>query len=387
MAYPYRPLTATFARNGALSQSRCKRPRTSHDLTSSARCAYFRRRGTFSSRASSFTTAATTNPKVVVTARAFPQTADLLSSAGLNVVSNQSTEPWTREELISHAHDAQAILAFMTDSVDEDLLDACPNLQLIACALKGYDNFCVDLCAERGVAVTAVPDLLTEPTAELALLLALGLGRRIREADDVVRSGRFQGWRPTLYGTGLAGATVGIYGAGAVGQAVAKRIRGFGPKRIIYRDIAAAPATNVEPQMESADNLDELMQQCDFVFVCTPLNKTTFHAIDAEILAKAKPGLLLANVSRGSCVDEGAVADALHSGLLGGYAADVFEFEDWILDGRPKDIDPRLMSHPRTLFSPHLGSAVTTTRRDIELAAAEEIVRWSRSEPYLYRVN
>ena len=383
MAHPYRPFTATFSRN-VLNQSRCKRPRSSHYLTASARCAYFRR-GTFSSRASSFSTA--TNPKVVVTARAFPQTADLLSSAGLNVVSNQCTEPWTREELISHAHDAQAILAFMTDSVDEDLLDACPNLQLIACALKGYDNFCVDLCAERGVAVTAVPDLLTEPTAELALLLALGLGRRIREADDVVRSGQFQGWRPTLYGTGLADATVGIYGAGAVGQAVAKRIRGFGPKRIIYRDIAAAPATNVEPQMESADNLDELMQQCDFVFVCTPLNKTTFHAIDAEILAKAKPGLLLVNVSRGSCVDEGAVADALHSDLLGGYAADVFEFEDWILDGRPKDIDPRLMSHPRTLFSPHLGSAVTTTRRDIELAAAEEIVRWSRSEPYLYRVN
>lgn len=178
--------------------------------------------------------------------------------------------------------------------------------------------------------MTAVPDLLTEPTAELALLLALGLGRRIREADDVVRSGQFQGWRPTLYGTGLAGSTVGLYGAGAVGQAVAKRIQGFVPQQILYRDIA--PATNVEPQMESVDSLEELMQQCDFVFVCTPLNKSTYHAIDAKILAKAKPGMLLVNISRGSCVDEGAVADALHSDLLGGYATDVFEFEDWILD-------------------------------------------------------
>lgn len=361
MVHPHRPLMATFARS-VLNQSRCKRPRTSHFSTTG------------------------TNPKVVVTARAFPQTTDLLSSAGLNVVSNPSTEPWTRDELIPHAHDARAILAFMTDSVDEDLLDACPNLQLVACALKGYDNFDIDFCAERGVAVTAVPDLLTEPTAELALLLALGLGRRIREADDAVRSGQFQGWRPTLYGVGLAGATVGIYGAGAVGQAVAKRIHGFGPKRILYRDIAA-PATNVEPQMESVNCLEELIQQCDFVFVCTPLNKSTYHAIDAEILAKAKPGLLLVNISRGSCVDEGAVADALLSNILGGYAADVFEFEDWILDGRPNGIDPRLLSHPRTLFSPHLGSAVTTTRRDIELAAAEEIVRWSRGEPYLYRVN
>lgn len=364
---------AIFARN-ALNQSRCKRPRPSHNLNASARCASF-----------STETTTTTNPKVVVTARAFQQTTDILSSASLNVVSNPSTEPWTREELISHAHDAQAVLAFMTDSVDEDLLDACPNLQLIACALKGYDNFMIERCAERGVAVTAVPDLLTEPTAELALLLALGLGRRIREADDAVRSGEFQGWRPTLYGAGLAGATVGIYGAGAVGQAVAKRIHGFEPHRILYRDMP--PATNMEPQMEWVESLEELMQQCDFVFVCTPLNKSTYHTIDAEILAKAKPGLLLVNISRGSCVDEGAIADALQSNTLGGYAADVFEFEDWILDGRPKGIDPRLLSHPRTLFSPHLGSAVTTTRRDIELAAAEEIVHWSRGEPYLYRVN
>ena len=346
-------------------------------------CAYASTSRNFSSKHAS-----TPARKVVVTARAFPETTDLLASAGLNVVSNRSIKPWSREELISHAQDARAILAFMTDSVDEGLLDACPHLELVACALKGYDNFSTDLCAERGVAVTAVPDLLTQPTAELALLLALGLGRRIREADHAVRSGEFRGWRPSLYGTGLTGATVGIYGAGAVGRAVAKMLRGFEPKRILYRDPAPAiPIDELSQIVEPVESLEELMCRCDFVFVCTPLNKSTYHAIDANVLAQAKPGMFLVNISRGSCVDEHAVVEALHSDRLGGYAADVFEFEDWILEDRPDAIEPRLLLHPRTLFSPHLGSAVVQTRRDIEVAAAEEIIRWSCDEPFMHRVN
>ena len=157
--------------------------------------------------------------KVVVTARCFEATLDLLRPR-CAVVSNASVEPWSRAELIERAHDAHALLCFMTDTVDAELLDACPNLSLVACALKGFDNFDVAECARRNVAVTAVPDLLTAPTAELALALALGLGRRTLEATRAcVRY--FQGWRPTLYGSGLAGATVGVFGAGAVGQAVA----------------------------------------------------------------------------------------------------------------------------------------------------------------------
>jgi len=326
--------------------------------------------------------------KVVVTARAFDETYQILTSAGLQVVKNESTEPWSRDELISHAHDASVMLAFMTDCCDQDLLDACPRLEMIACALKGFDNFDIKLCAERGIAVTAVPDLLTAPTAELAVLLALGLSRRILEADSEVRSGAFRGWRPTLYGTGLEEATVGIYGAGAVGQAVAKRIRGFAPDQILYVDpIALDTHITNTLLMEQVDSLDQLMRICDVLFICTPLTPTTHHTINANVLGHAKPGMKLINISRGSCVDEAALADALESGLLGGYAADVFEFEDWLLNDRPDSIEPRLLSHPCTLFSPHLGSAIVSTRRDIEHAAADEIVRWKNSEPYRYRVN
>ena len=311
----------------------------------------------------------------------------MLESANLRVVNNENVEPWTRDELLSHAREAHCILAFMTDCCDRELLDACPKLELVACALKGFDNFDIQLCAERNVAVTAVPDLLTAPTAELAIMLALGLGRRIREADDCVRSGSFWGWRPTLYGSGLADATVGIYGYGALGQAVADRVKGFAPNGILYSDSASLDINSKDEMIGSVGSLDELLEECDILFVCAPLNKSTYQSINQESLKKARPGLNLINISRGSCVDEAAVADALETNQLGGYAADVFEFEDWILKDRPDSVEKRLLSNPRTLFSPHLGSAVTSTRRAIERSAADEIIRWTRGEPYHYRVN
>ena len=280
------------------------------------------------------------------------------------------------------------MMAFMTDSVDASFLDECPHLELIACALKGFDNFDIKACRERKVVVTAVPDLLTAPTAELAILLALGLGRRLREADETVRSGAFLGWRPTLYGTGLAGATIGIYGAGAVGQAVAQRILGFDPARMLYVDPEKLnPQVEDTLNMRQADSLEDLLQVSDFLFVCTPLNPSTFHAINQRSLPTAKPGLMLINISRGSCVEEAAVIDALESNQIAGYAADVFEFEDWIVETRPATISSRLLAHPRTLFSPHLGSGVRSTRQAIEQAAADEILRWNRGETYLFQVN
>lgn len=326
--------------------------------------------------------------KVVVTARCFDSTLELLRPR-CAVVSNASVEPWSRAELIERAHDAHALLCFMTDTVDAELLDACPNLSLVACALKGFDNFDVAECARRGVAVTAVPDLLTAPTAELALALALGLGRRTLEADANVRRGDFRGWRPTLYGSGLAGATVGVFGAGAVGQAVAARLAGFAPAHVLYHDIAAlAPETERALGIARCDGgLEGLLARSDVLFVCTPLTAQTRHAICRETLEHAKPGLRLINVSRGSCVSEAAVADALEAGRLGGYAADVFEFEDWAWAGRPAEVEPRLRAHAATLLSPHLGSAVEETRREIELAAAAEVVRWLDGEALAYRVN
>ena len=196
--------------------------------------------------------------------------------------------------------------------------DPVPNLKIVAGALKGCDNFDVEACTRLGIWFTVVPDLLTEPTAELALALLLGLARNVMAGDRVIRSGNYQGWRPILYGAGLAGSTVGIIGFGAVGRALARMLQGFSC-RIQYYD----------PAGDASIPLDALLSSSDFVLPLLPLTADTLHLLGRDALARMKRGSYLINVSRGSVVDEEAVADAIESGHLAGYAADTFEMEDW----------------------------------------------------------
>jgi phosphonate dehydrogenase len=261
-------------------------------------------------------------------------------------------------------------MVFMPDSLDDAFLRECPNLKIVAGALKGCDNFDVEACTRLGIWFTIVPDLLTEPTAELALALLLGLARNVLPGDRLIRGGEFQGWRPILYGTGLAGSTVGIIGFGAVGRALALMLQGFS-SRVQYYD----------PSVDGSKPLDVVLASSDFVLPLLPLTAETFHLLGRGALAGMKRGAYLINVSRGSVVDEEAVADALESGHLAGYAADTFEMEDWALPNRPREINPRLLRNTdRTLFTPHLGSAVASARLQIELAAANNILQALRGE-------
>lgn len=284
-----------------------------------------------------------------------------------DVEANRERTPWPEAEVRRRANDADAVLAFMPDSIDRAFVAACPRLRVVACALKGFDNFDVEACTAAGVWISIVPDLLTEPTAELAVGLAIGLGRRIREGDAVVRSGTFEGWRPILYGTGLDGATVVILGMGRVGRAIAQRLAGFGCNLV-----GVDPHNDCPPGVEPAP-FCQAMSRADYVIAAVPLTRDSRHLIGRSALAAMKPGALLVNIGRGSVVDEAAVADALVIGRLGGYAADVFELEDWALPDRQRDIDPRLLAHPRTLFTPHLGSAVDNVRLAIAMRAADNI--------------
>jgi phosphonate dehydrogenase len=306
-------------------------------------------------------------PRILVTHWVEEEVLDLLATVG-EVEANRTLESWAPAEVRARAADKHAMLAFMPDRVDAAFLAACPDLRLIACALKGFDNFDRAACAANGVQLSIVPDLLTAPTAELAIGLAIGLGRNIRDGDALVRAGDFAGWRPILYGFGLDGATVGLLGLGAVGRAIADRLAGFGC-RIIAHDPGAAPRADV-----TLLPFEDLLAQSDLLIAAAPLTPTTRHMLGAPALAALRPGALLVNIGRGSVVEEAAVLAALESGHLGGYAADVFEFEDWLLEGRPCEIAPALRRHPRTLFTPHLGSAVTRVRREIAWRAALNIL-------------
>ncbi|GAA4670153.1 phosphonate dehydrogenase [Amycolatopsis dongchuanensis] len=278
----------------------------------------------------------------------------------------------SRAEVLAQARDASAVLACMADRVDEEFLAACPRLRVISAALKGFDNFDADACAHHGVWLTIVPDLLTEPTADLAVALTLDVTRRVTEADRHVRAHGFAGWRPTFYGSGLTGATVGLLGMGEVGRAVARRLGGFGCA-LRYADPRPLPPQEERRLGARRLELGDLLATSDIVLALLPLTAETHHLLDAAALARCKPGAYLVNVGRGSVVDEHAVAGALSAGTLAGYAADVFELEDWALPDRPDRIPPALLAHPRTVFTPHLGSAVTAVRREIAFAAARQI--------------
>ncbi|WP_293051958.1 NAD(P)-dependent oxidoreductase [Mycobacterium sp.] len=279
---------------------------------------------------------------------------------------------FSRSEVLAHAHDASAILACMADRVDESFLGACPRLRIISAALKGFDNFDAAACRNHGVWLTIVPDLLTEPTADLAIALTLDITRRISEADRDLRLNGFPGWRPVFYGSGLSGATVGLLGMGALGRAVARRLVGFGC-HTVYFD--ARPLARHQEKTLAVRRVDfeELLATCDIAIALLPLTSSTQHLLNAAAIARLRPGAFLVNVGRGSVVDEQAVAEALTTGRLAGYAADVFEMEDWARPDRPPAIPEALLRHPRTVLTPHLGSAVRAARRDIAFAAARQI--------------
>lgn len=291
--------------------------------------------------------------KVVVTAR-FPAIAGGWAGRlpGHTVVGAiDGPEPrWPRDRWLAELADADALICLLTDRVDAAVLDAAPRLRVVANFAVGVDNVDVAAAAARGVAVANTPDVLTEATADFAILLLFAAARRLGEGEALVRSGQWQGWAPDL----LLGAdlgTLGIVGLGRIGRAVARRARGFG-----LQVIAAAHRGGADAGDDGIARvpLDALWGAADAISLHCPLTPATRGLVDAAALARMRPGAILVNTARGAVIDDDAVADALERGHLGGAGLDVFTHEPAIA--------PRLLAAPRTVLAPHLGSATTTAR-------------------------
>jgi len=308
--------------------------------------------------------------RVVVTHWVHPEVAEYLAEFCDPVIPGAGV--WPRPQLAKLAAGASGLIVCMADRVDEAFLAGCPRLRVVSATLKGYDNFDAGACARHGAWLTVLPDLLTIPAAELAVGLTIAIMRRVAEADRQVRGGGFAGWRPSFYGSGLHGATAGIVGMGRLGQAVAARLEPFGAQ-IVYCDPRPLPAAAARRLRATWLGLDDLLTRSDVVLLLTPLESLTLRLVADPGLRRMRPGAFLVNLGRGSVVDEEAVADALEEGRLGGYAADVFAMEDWARPDRPDAIPERLLAHPRTLFTPHLGSAVDAVRREMSLEAARQV--------------
>lgn len=318
-------------------------------------------------------------PKVVITHWVHPEVIETLSETS-EVIANASRQTLPREEVLRRARDASALMAFMPDLIDAAFLDACPDLRIVAGALKGYDNLDAVACEERGIWLTIVPDLLTSATAELTHGLMIALARNLLPSDRYLRIGGFRGWEPRFYGAGVDGSTVGIVGMGAVGQALAKRLLGY-EANVIYYDQRRLDSEAETRLRTSYSELNELLGTSDFVAAILPLVEDTLHFFNEETLARMKPGAYLINTGRGSTVDERAVARALERNRLAGYAADVYELEDWARSDRPRELPPELVANEtRTLLTTHIGSAVEGTRFEIAMEAARNILHALRGE-------
>jgi glyoxylate reductase len=272
---------------------------------------------------------------------------------------------WIRAEEPTPTGDYVAVVSLLRRRMGEEELAGFPNLRVLAQCAVGYDNIDLEAAARRGIPVTNTPGVLTESTADLAWALILAVARRLKEGQDMIARGEWTGWGPTqLLGLELNGATLGIVGAGRIGQAVGRRGLGFG-MRILYADAEPQPAFE-EAMGAGRVDLSHLLAESDVVTVHVPSTPETRGMFGRERFALMKPGALFVNTARGDVVDEAALLEAVENGTLAGAGLDVFS--------REPHVPPELVAHPRIVCLPHLGSATVHTRR----AMAELAVKNAR---------
>jgi len=305
-------------------------------------------------------------PKVFVT-RIIPQ-------KGLNMVREFcDAEVWQEElpppkaVLLEKVRGIEGLLCLLTDPIDGEVMEAAgPQLKVISQMAVGFDNVDVAEATKRGIPVGNTPGVLTEATADFAFTLLACAARRVMEAAAYVKAGRWRTWGPTLFlGADLWGAILGIIGFGRIGQAVARRAKGFN-MRLIYYDVRPNEKVAMELGAEYLP-LDEVLHRADFVTLHVPLTPETHHLIGERELKLMKPSALLINTSRGPVVDPEALYRALVNGDIAGAALDVTEPE-------PIPLDSPLLTLPNCLIVPHIASASFNSRnRMAEMAAANLI--------------
>jgi glyoxylate reductase len=287
--------------------------------------------------------------------------------------------PPARGELLDAVRGVSGILSTATEKMDGELMDAAgEDLKVIANMAVGYDNVDVEASAERGIVVTNTPGVLDETTADVAFMLLLAAARRLGEGERLLRAGRWEWWGPKqLMGRDVWGKRLGIVGFGRIGQAVARRARGFGME-VLYHNRSRKEEAEQELGARYVE-FDELLETVDFVSVHTPLTDETHHLIGPKELGRMKPTAVLVNTSRGPVVDEAALADALAAGRIFAAGLDVYEEE-------PK-VHPKLLELENVVLAPHIGSASVETRDRMAALAAENLAAVLRGEDPKTPVN
>ncbi len=274
--------------------------------------------------------------------------------------------PITKNELINLLQDKDGALTTLSEKIDKEVFDSCPNLKIVANYATGYNNIDIAYASEKKIPITNSPYVLTETTADLSFGLLLATSRRIIEGDKIMRNNEFQGWEPLyLLGQDVYNKTLGIFGLGRIGKAVAKRAAlGFGMK-ILYNDVEKYETFEKEFNAEYREKND-LLKESDFIILHVPLNKNTKHLISDKEFDLMKKTSCLINVSRGAVVNEQALIKALKENKIFAAGLDVFEKEPFVSE--------ELIKLNNVVLIPHIGSASVDTRIAMAKLAADNLI-------------
>ncbi len=270
-----------------------------------------------------------------------------------------------RDDLEEGVHNADGLLCLLTETIDAELMDQAEHLSVISNFAVGFDNIDVEAATKRGIYVTNTPGVLTGATAELTWALLLATVRRVVEADQFVRDGKFKGWSPTLFrGLELSGSTLGILGAGRIGQAVGRMSSGF-DMNLIYHSRSRKSEFEQQTDAEFVD-LKNLLSKSDILTLHCPSTEETRGLLDEEALRSMKDGAYLINTARGEVTDEDALVRVLKNGPLAGAGLDVYEEEP--------DVHPELIELDNVVLLPHIGSATKRTREEMSTRAVNNLL-------------
>ncbi|HVP88575.1 MAG TPA: D-glycerate dehydrogenase [Casimicrobiaceae bacterium] len=317
-------------------------------------------------------------PRVVAT-RKLPPAVEARLTRDYDAILNLDDRVIGADELVSLARGADALIVAPTERIDASLIARLPpSLRIIACYSVGFDNVDAAAAVKRGIAVTNTPDVLTEATADIAMLCLLGAARRAHEGDVLVRSGRWGRWTPTeLLGAELNGKRLGIFGMGRIGQAMARRARGFGLK-LLYCDQRKLPAKFAQGARFVAD-FDHFLAQCDILSLHAPATKETHHFLNTARIDRLPQGAIVVNTARGTLVDDDALIAALRTWRVAAAGLDVFENEPKLHRG--------YLELPNVFILPHLGSATVETRDAMGFRALDNLDAFFGGKTPRDRVN
>lgn len=274
--------------------------------------------------------------------------------------------PPKKEVLLEEIKEIQGLLCLLTDPIDAEVLEAAQNLKVISNYAVGYDNIDIEKAKEKGIVVTNTPGVLTEATADLAFALLLAASRSIVAADNYTRAGKWKSWGPKLFlGQEVFGKTIGIIGAGRIGSAMARRVKGFAME-LLYYNRSTKPRLERETGAKKVE-LEQLLQESDFISIHAPLNNQTENMIGPREFRLMKKTAVLVNTARGAIVNQRALLEALENREIFAAGLDVFAEE-------PINKNDPLLQNPRVVVAPHIGSATFATRDKMAQMAAQDLL-------------